>query len=143
MRVVANIGGISNISVLGSHAEHVIGFDTGPGNVLMDMWIAQHRGLAYDAGGMWAASGTVNQPLLAALRNEDYFRLAPPKSTGRDLFDAAWLSRKLSNFMAVPPADVQATLAALTATTLSDAISEHAPDATEDYFCGGGAYNKH
>jgi anhydro-N-acetylmuramic acid kinase len=140
-RVVANIGGISNISVLGSHADHVTGFDTGPGNVLMDMWIAQHRGMAYDTDGMWAASGTVNQLLLTALRNEDYFMIAPPKSTGRDLFDAAWLCRKLAAFTTASPADVQATLAALTATTLSDAISKHAPDATEVYVCGGGAYN--
>jgi anhydro-N-acetylmuramic acid kinase len=142
-RVVANIGGIGNISVLGNHAERVIGFDTGPGNVLMDMWIAQHRGMAYDADGMWAASGTINQSLLAALRNEDYFTLPPPKSTGRDLFDAAWLHRKLAAFTSVSAEDVQATLAALTATTLADAITKHAADATEVYVCGGGAYNKH
>ena len=150
-RVVANIGGISNISVLdGATAPgRVIGFDTGPGNVLMDAWIAQHQGVAYDADGAWAASGNVIDALLTELRAAPYFALPPPKSTGRDLFHPAWLAALLQRFSAATsnaaqtPADVQATLAAFTATTLADAIAMHAPQASAVYVCGGGAYNGH
>lgn len=141
-RVVANIGGMGNISILAADGE-VAGFDTGPGNVLMDMWIARHRGVAYDANGAWAASGRVIPPLLAELRSDPFFALAPPKSTGRDLFHSNWLDSKLASFSDAAPADVQATLAALTATTLSDAITAHACSATAVYVCGGGAYNRH
>lgn len=143
-RVVANIGGISNISVLKNGKEaHVIGFDTGPGNVLMDAWIAQHQNKEYDAGGSWAASGKVDGELLDALRGNAFFALPPPKSTGRDLFHPAWLRSKLMPFARLAPADVQATLAAFTATTLADAIANHAPDAKVVYVCGGGARNTH
>lgn len=141
-RVVANIGGIGNISILASNGE-VTGFDTGPGNVLMDMWIARHRGVAYDADGAWAASGQVIPRLLAELRSDPFFTLPPPKSTGRDLFHSAWLDNKLATFADAPSGDVQATLAALTATTLADAIATHAHDVTAVYVCGGGAYNLH
>jgi anhydro-N-acetylmuramic acid kinase len=141
VRVVANIGGIANISVL--NGATVTGFDTGPGNVLMDAWIGRHRGQSYDADGAWAASGAVVPELLVALRSEAYFVLPPPKSTGRDLFHAAWLDSKLVSFSGLAPADVQATLAALTATTLADAIHAHAPAAAGVYVCGGGAYNAH
>jgi anhydro-N-acetylmuramic acid kinase len=140
-RVVANIGGISNISVL--NAGNITGFDTGPGNVLMDAWIARHRGVAYDADGAWAASGTVVPELLAVLRNEPYFALPPPKSTGRDLFHPVWLDNKLAAFTGLSPVDVQATLCAFTATTLADAILAHARNAQAVYVCGGGAYNAH
>lgn len=141
-RVVANIGGISNISVLAPEQDSaVIGFDTGPGNVLMDAWINEHHGSAYDAGGAWAASGTVHTELLTALRDEAFFALPAPKSTGRDLFHQAWLSAKLAPFAAVAAADVQATLAALTATTMADAITRHAARAADVYICGGGAFN--
>jgi anhydro-N-acetylmuramic acid kinase len=143
-RVVVNIGGISNISVLKHQADAaVIGFDTGPGNVLMDAWIAQHNGDAYDANGDWAKTGKVNPALLKELRNEDFFGLPPPKSTGRDLFHPAWLAQKLLNFPDVASADVQATLAVFTATTLSDAIRLHAPQTQAVYVCGGGAYNSY
>jgi anhydro-N-acetylmuramic acid kinase len=142
IRVVANIGGISNISVL-ANQEQAIGFDTGPGNVLMDAWVAQHHGKAYDADGAWAASGQVAADLLSALHDEPYFALPPPKSTGRDLFHPEWLAGRLSLFPDVAAADVQATLAAFTATTLANAISAHARDADAVYVCGGGAYNTH
>jgi anhydro-N-acetylmuramic acid kinase len=141
-RVVANIGGMSNISVLAPDGL-VIGFDTGPGNVLMDAWVAQHHGKSYDTAGAWAAGGHVDNALLSALRSEDFFALPPPKSTGRDLFDAAWLSVKLAPFPTLRPGDVQATLAAFTATTLADAISAHGQNAQTVYVCGGGAYNTH
>ncbi len=141
-RVIANIGGISNISVLQANGS-VVGFDTGPGNVLMDAWIAQHHGQPYDAGGAWAATGSLLPPLLNALRDENFFTLTPPKSTGRDLFNRTWLDKKLASFSSAAPSDVQATLTVFTATTLADAIISHAPDATEVYICGGGAYNTH
>ena len=139
-RVVVNIGGIGNISVL--HGDgRVTGFDTGPGNVLLDLWIGRHQGRAYDEDGAWGASGAVHQALLATLLNEPYFRQPAPKSTGRDLFHEAWLDAKLAAFAEVAPADVQATLAQLTAATIARAIRDEcvAPDAV--YICGGGAYN--
>jgi anhydro-N-acetylmuramic acid kinase len=142
VRVVANIGGIGNISVLDS-GKDVIGFDTGPGNVLMDAWIARHKGKAYDADGAWAASGVLIPTLLATLLDEAFLKLLPPKSTGRDLFHTDWLDGKLATFEEAAPADVQATLCAFTATTLADAITAHARNAATVYVCGGGAYNAH
>jgi anhydro-N-acetylmuramic acid kinase len=143
-RVVLNIGGISNISILEHGLDwRVVGFDTGPGNVLMDAWIAQHRGAAYDAEGDWASAGIVNAALLESLRDEAYFALPPPKSTGRDLFHPAWLATKLTLFSNLPAVDVQATLAAFTAATIADAIANYAADAQAVYVCGGGAYNTH
>jgi anhydro-N-acetylmuramic acid kinase len=160
-RVVVNIGGIGNISVL--HAAHgdgdgengknrknrdahpgaTRGFDTGPGNALMDAWIARHLDQPYDDNGAWAASGTVHRGLLDALLNEDYFRQPAPKSTGRDLFHPQWLDQKLLPFAAVTPVDVQATLTALTADSIAQAIVAYAPDVAEVYVCGGGAHNAH
>lgn len=139
-RVVVNIGGISNISIL--HADgHSSGFDTGPGNVLMDGWTLQHQGKAYDDNGDWAGQGSVHAALLAAFCDEDFLRQAPPKSTGRDLFHADWLALKLSRFGALALADVQATLCAFTAITLADAIALYAADVSAVFVCGGGAYN--
>jgi anhydro-N-acetylmuramic acid kinase len=143
-RVIANLGGIANISVLPAldgKAAPITGFDTGPANVLLDLWIGRHRGVHYDAAGSWAASGTVCRPLLAALRNEPFFAAPPPKSTGRDLFNAQWLDQMLAPFADVAPVDVQATLTELTATTLADAIRLYAPDADAVFVCGGGACN--
>ncbi len=142
--VVVNIGGISNISILDPDENApTVGFDTGPGNVLMDLWISRHRGQAYDANGAWAASGTLIPDLLTALRDERFFKLAPPKSTGRDLFHAAWLADKLAAFPGASPSDVQATLAEFTAATIADAIAAHANRAQAVHVCGGGAYNGH
>jgi anhydro-N-acetylmuramic acid kinase len=142
VRVVVNIGGIGNISVL--HGDgRVSGFDTGPGNVLMDLWIARHQSKPYDADGAWAASGRIDDALLASLLDEPYFDQPPPKSTGRDLFHEQWLDAKLAHHPDVAPADVQATLTRLTAVSIARAIA----DATQDqpaqavYVCGGGAYN--
>lgn len=138
-RVVANIGGIGNISVL--DGGRVTGFDTGPGNVLMDLWIARQRGAAYDADGAWAATGSIAPNLLQALLDEPYLRLPPPKSTGRDLFHTEWLDHKLAGFADVAAQDVQASLAAFTAATIADAVAAHAPRARALFVCGGGAYN--
>ena len=139
-RVVANTGGIANISVLRADGS-VLGYDTGPGNVLLDGWAATHLRKPYDENGQWAASGAVQPTLLDALLAEPYLSLPAPKSTGRDLFNAAWLQQKLHSFAAVTPADVQATLCAFTARTLADAITRDAPEAEAVYVCGGGALN--
>ncbi|MGN6653538.1 anhydro-N-acetylmuramic acid kinase [Trinickia sp.] len=157
-RVVCNLGGISNITVLppariratsredrasgGSRdGEAIRGFDCGPANVLLDEWAQRHLGTPYDEGGRFAASGAVHQPLLNALLNEPFFEQAPPKSTGRDLFNAQWLDAKLAGFEALAPADVQATLAALTAVSVAREIERHAPGSRAVYVCGGGARN--
>jgi anhydro-N-acetylmuramic acid kinase len=142
LRVVVNIGGIGNISVL--HGDgRVSGFDTGPGNVLMDLWVARHTGKPYDEDGAFAASGKVDAQLLEILLDEPYFRQPPPKSTGRDLFHADWLDRKLAQRPDVAPADVQATLTRLTALTIAQAIQDATAGqpAQAVYVCGGGAYN--
>jgi anhydro-N-acetylmuramic acid kinase len=138
-RVIANIGGIANITCL-RPGEPVRGFDTGPGNVLLDLWTARHRGEPFDRDGVWAASGKVVDALLRTMLAEPFFGLPPPKSTGRDLFSAAWLAQFAPERHA--PADVQATLAALTATSIADAV-EQSGGAEEVFVCGGGASNAH
>jgi anhydro-N-acetylmuramic acid kinase len=139
-RVVANIGGISNISVLGGDGR-VTGFDTGPGNVLMDAWIARHLGKEYDADGTWAARGLVRPELLTELLKEPYLALPAPKSTGRDLFHLDWLDARLAVHAEATPEDVQRTLTRFTAVSLADAIKAYGADADAVYVCGGGAYN--
>ncbi|MFA9216098.1 MAG: anhydro-N-acetylmuramic acid kinase [Sphingomonadaceae bacterium] len=139
-RVVANIGGIANISVL--HGDgRVTGFDTGPGNVLMDLWVQRHLGKAYDENGDWAARGKVIPALLTELLTEPYFLLPAPKSTGRDLFHADWLDNKLSAYHGAAPEDIQFTLTRLTAITLASSITATCPHTDAIYVCGGGAYN--
>ncbi|MBU9578346.1 anhydro-N-acetylmuramic acid kinase [Ralstonia mannitolilytica] len=145
-RVVCNIGGIANLTVLPPQAsdarDAVLGFDCGPGNALMDYWVHNHQGTRYDADGAWARTGRVDKALLARLKAEPFFAAAPPKSTGRDLFNAAWLQQSLGDALAAArPADVQATLLALTAGTIADAVQAHAPQATSLLVCGGGARN--
>jgi anhydro-N-acetylmuramic acid kinase len=148
-RVVVNVGGIANITDLppagGSAA--VRGFDTGPGNVFMDLWRARHSDEAYDRDGRWAGSGGVDATLLATLLEEPFFAAPPPKSTGRDLFNAAWLDLRLAAYArraggAPMAADVQATLVALTARTIADAVVGRCAGANEILVCGGGANNR-
>jgi anhydro-N-acetylmuramic acid kinase len=139
-RVIVNIGGISNLSML-LPGQPVWGFDCGPGNMLLDAWCQQHQGLPYDRAGAWAASGTTNPDLLTALLDEPFFRAPAPKSTGRDLFDVNWLRQKLAPYNGLAPQDVQATLLALTVQTVAQAIETGAPDAREVFLCGGGALN--
>ena len=136
-RVVVNIGGIANLTILRPN-ESVWGFDTGPGNCLMDNWMQQHRHQPYDQNGAWAAEGRLSTLLLAQLQTEPYFALAPPKSTGRDLFHAAWLAQFLQN---ETPVDVQATLLELTAWSIASHIGQTARDARAAIVCGGGANN--
>ena len=140
-RVVVNLGGIANVTDL-PPAGSVRGFDTGPGNVLSDLWHAQHRSGPFDADGAWAACGRPIPALLDAMLGDPYFSEAPPKSTGRDRFHSSWLDEHLARSAptAAPP-DVQATLVALTARTIADAVRTHAGRATEVLVCGGGARN--
>ena len=138
-RAVLNIGGIANLTLLG-RAGSVRGFDSGPGNVLMDLWCQQQRGQPYDADGAWAASGRCLPDWLAVLLSEPYLQRPAPKSTGRDLFDAAWLQHH------APPrgaaaADVMCTLTELTARSICAALQAALPDAEELVVCGGGARN--
>jgi anhydro-N-acetylmuramic acid kinase len=137
-RVIVNLGGIANITLLRRGAA-VAGFDTGPANRLLDAWISQHKGREFDANGAWAATGQCEPELLRKLLAEPYLRLAPPKSTGRELFNMAWLSAQLTSFSA-PPQNVQATLQEYTAATVADAVHRYAPGAAL-YVCGGGAHN--
>jgi anhydro-N-acetylmuramic acid kinase len=140
-RAVVNIGGIANITDLPPRGAGS-GFDTGPGNVLMDLWSARHRGMPFDMNGEWADHGRVDEALLEALLVEPYFAAPPPKSTGRDLFNAGWLDGVLAcSGWCGRPEDAQATLAALTARTIADAVRAHAAGATELLLCGGGANN--
>ncbi|XRD86046.1 anhydro-N-acetylmuramic acid kinase [Dyella acidisoli] len=138
-RVVLNLGGIANITVLSTHGD-VFGFDTGPANGLMDAWCLRHRGEAFDRGGAFAASGHVNETLLAELLRDPYFALPPPKSTGREHFHLAWLDARLHS-LSISPADVQATLLELTSRSIAMAIDAHANDATDVLLCGGGVHN--
>jgi len=139
VRVVLNLGGIANITVL-DPAGKVFGFDTGPANGLMDAWHLRHRGAAYDANGAFAASGCVDEALLAALLADTYFAAPPPKSTGREHFHLAWLERH-AELASLAPADVQATLLELSARSIADAIERHAPNAIDVLACGGGVHN--
>ncbi len=142
-RCIVNIGGIANITVLPpGTTPAVIGFDTGPGNILMDQWIHAQRGLGYDANGDWGKSGQLCQPLLAALLADPYFQLAPPKSTGKEYFSLAWLQQHLPHHTD-NSADIQATLCALMAQTISQAIKQHAPQTERILVCGGGIHNNH
>ena len=136
---VLNIGGISNLSLL--QGDAILGFDCGPGNVLLDAWCRQHTRQAFDAEGAWGASGQVHAPLLAALLAEPYFALPPPKSTGRDLFHMEWLSQRLASFAGLPAADVQATLTELTARACAADLQRHGTACRHLVVCGGGALN--
>ncbi len=138
---VLNLGGIANLTLLPADGP-VRGFDTGPGNALLDHWCARHRGQPYDAGGRWAASGQADDTLLVRMLAEPYFALPPPKSTGRDLFNADWLDRLLADSPGARPAqDVQATLAELTAGSVAAALRSHLPSTAQLLVCGGGSFN--
>jgi len=139
---VLNIGGIANLTLLRADGS-MLGFDCGPGNCLMDAWCGQHTGRAFDAEGAWAATGSPLPPVLEALLAEPYFRKPPPKSTGRDLFNPAWLEMHLRKFGNAEPADVQATLAELTARACSDDALRHEPGLRRLIVCGGGVFNTH
>jgi len=137
-RAVLNLGGIANFTLLPAQGE-VRGFDTGPANALLDAWCAIHRGVAYDAGGAFAASGQPDHALLERMRGDPWFRLPPPKSTGREQFHLEWLRTHLRG--SERPEDVQATLLELTAATVADALLAHQPTTRRVLACGGGVHN--
>jgi anhydro-N-acetylmuramic acid kinase len=141
---VLNIGGISNLTVLAADGT-TFGFDCGPGNVLMDHWCALHRGVPYDRDGAWAALGSVDQELLCVMQNEAFFSRPPPRSTGRDLFNPAWLRQCLNQTadmgLVLDAVDVQATLTELTAWCCQQSMAQYAPHASRLLVCGGGTYN--
>jgi anhydro-N-acetylmuramic acid kinase len=138
-RVVLNLGGIANITVLGADGS-VSGFDTGPANGLLDAWCLRHRGEAYDRDGAFAASGRVDETLLRELLRDGYFDLPPPKSTGREHFHLAWLDAH-PRVAELAAADVQATLLELSARSVADAIARHAGSVEDVLACGGGVHN--
>lgn len=141
-RVILNLGGIANLTLLPADPDAPVqGFDTGPGNALMDAWIARHRNRPHDAEGQWAASGQVHPQLLAALLADAYFGAPPPKSTGRDHFHLDWAARQWPKLDELPAADVMATFLELTAASIRDALEAHAPDAGRLLVCGGGVHN--
>jgi len=143
MVLTLNVGGIANLTVLGPGLADVIGFDCGPGNALLDAWCQQHLGQAFDTNGAWAASGQINSNFLAVLLDEPYFSLPIPKSTGRDLFNPAWLNQQLEKVGRLAPVDVQATLTELSVSACAASIKHYGADSTELIVCGGGAYNGH
>ncbi|WP_461521461.1 anhydro-N-acetylmuramic acid kinase [Porticoccus sp.] len=142
-RAIINIGGIANITLLHSDIRQpILGYDTGPGNGLMDSWISRHMNQPYDGNGDWGRQGSVIAPLLHQLLNTPFLSHPAPKSTGRELFNIDWLDRQLTLLdQSCSPADVQATLLAFTAQTISNAVKSHSPQVSEIYLCGGGAHN--
>lgn len=147
-RALLNIGGISNLSLL--HPEQpTIGFDCGPGNMLLDYWCYKHLGQKFDKDGLWAASGEANQDLVDfIISNEEWLKLKPPKSTGRDLFNGQWLEQQLESFFKLnhtihsyQAADIQASLVALTTTCIISCLNDYAADNKELIVFGGGAAN--
>ena len=150
--LVLNLGGMSNLTVIQgkaaleqdqSHGPQVLGFDCGPGNVLMDGWCQLHTGAAFDQDGRWAAQGQVHLGLLQQLLDAPFFKQSPPKSTGRDLFQMDWLHAQLEHHKALAPADVMATLTELTACVCSQDAMRCSSNAALLMVCGGGALNSH
>ena len=140
---VLNLGGIANLTALRADGS-TFGFDCGPANLLLDHWCRTHTGQPFDRDGAWAACGTPDAALLARWLADPYFAMAPPKSTGRDRFNAEWLDRSLQlAATACRPADVQATLAELTAASCADAVKAFGDGAGVLIVCGGGAFNAH
>jgi anhydro-N-acetylmuramic acid kinase len=137
-RAILNLGGIANLTML-VPGRDVLGFDTGPANCLLDAWVARHLGVARDEGGAWARSGRVDAGLLANWLTDPYFAAAPPKSTGREVFNLEWLDARLPAMIAA--ADVQATLLALSVRSIADALRTHGGGTREVFACGGGVHN--
>tara|TARA_R110000751_G_scaffold12193_8_gene42013 strand:- start:2166 stop:3275 length:1110 start_codon:yes stop_codon:yes gene_type:complete len=137
---VVNIGGIANITFLPANAPHkTTGFDTGPGNALMDYWFSQHQSGRFDTKGQWANSGTICPDLLQAMLSDSYFTQPAPKSTGREYFNAQWLA-EFTDKSTLTPADIQATLTALTADSIAQEIAKLSTK-SDVYICGGGIEN--
>ena len=142
IRVIVNLGGIANMTVL-DPGKPVIGFDNGPANCLMDGWMRHHHHQAFDHLGEWAASGHVDESLLDDMLSDAYFNMSPPKSTGKELFSMQWLHGHLAKYTALLPRDVQATLCELTVVAIAQDLMKYVPDVSRLYVCGGGAHNRH
>lgn len=144
-RAVVNIGGIANATHLpADRGEPIRGFDTGPGNTLLDAWVTRHRHEPYDHAGQWASTGRCLPELLRRLCSDPYFALAPPKSTGFEYFNLEWLQGYLTQLGTAPTAhDVQATLVELTSRSIVHALKQYLPKVDELYVCGGGTHNNH
>ena len=140
-RGVLNLGGIANLTRL-FPGEACLGFDTGPANALLDAWIQRHRGEPYDSDGSWAATGQIDEDLLRRCLADPYFALPPPKSTGKELFNGAWIDAQLAGSDASrPPEQVQRTLLELTALTVAQAVERHLDGCDRLILCGGGRHN--
>ena len=140
-RAIVNIGGIANVTIL--QGEQLIeGFDSGPGNTLIDLWTRAHREEAFDRGGQWAASGKVVPTLLDDLLQHPYFHKTGPRSTGKETFNRSWLDEHLAEATTTAPEDVQATLVEFTASSIAAAIQGQALEIEEVLVCGGGAHNQ-
>jgi len=137
VRVVLNLGGIANISVVASDGS-ITGFDTGPANCMLDAWVQHQRGIAFDENGEWSSGGVVDSVLLLELMRDPYFKKPPPKSTGVEHFNLGWLQNR-DRASSLDPRDVQATLAQLTASTVASAVMPFAP--ADVLVCGGGVHN--
>lgn len=143
-RIIINIGGISNITILAKDLNiPVSGFDMGPGNCLMDGFAKLHLNQSYDKDGRFAASGTIHPLLLQKFLEDPYFAKKPPKSTGREHFNGAWLNEKLraTHLFEIPSKDIQATLLALTVQAIANTIERYAPENSNIFVCGGGVHN--
>lgn len=140
-RVILNIGGIANITVLPGDSGPCFGFDTGPGNMLMDAWIHRHQQQNFDRNGAWAASANANHQLVEQLLNDTFISLPPPKSTGREHYHLDWLDAQLAHWPRITPADVQASLCQFTARSIQFAIKKYAPESQRVIVCGGGVHN--
>jgi anhydro-N-acetylmuramic acid kinase len=143
-RVIANIGGIGNITILPADTETpVSGFDTGPGNVLLDQWYQQHHRDLYDENGQWARDGEVDEDFLQLLLADPFLQQPAPKSTGREYFNLNWLTQKLAELdKPIKARSVQKTLLQMTATSIAQAIQHYAAQTDEVFVCGGGAHNE-
>lgn len=144
-RVILNLGGIANVTLLPAAQSHnVLGFDTGPANVLMDLWHQSHHSSErFDRDGAWASSGTIDKDLLGKMLGDPYFARPAPKSTGREYFNAKWLDAFTEDINGLDAADVQATLAELTSLSVTRAVQNAMPDVSRVIVCGGGANNAH
>jgi len=140
-RAVLNIGGFSNLSLI-EIDKPVSGFDSGPGNVLLDAWIQAQRGLSYDKDGVWGESGTVNAELLKSMLSDQFFQTKGPKSTGREIFNLGWVHHHLFQLPTLKPEDVQATLLEVTALSITESLQSAQAQTKDLLVCGGGVHNK-
>jgi len=143
-RTVLNIGGISNVTFLAADkSKACTGFDTGPGNTLMDCWIKKHQQKNFDLNGSWAASTKIDQQLVKQLMSDTFVHKAPPKSTGREHYNLHWLDEQLKSFENIKADTVQASLCEFTAQSIQFAIEKYLPDTQTIIVCGGGVHNTH